>query len=360
MPASATSTEPARALPADGHAALVATVQRNCDLTDAHHADGKSLCTYLLGMREYFRWESGLALGQAPERVELSGWIAERESRWELLRDEDAVFSPLPLAGGVDPFDEGRANQHLAGLGLVYGAGLGLFGAPLFFLAERRSDQLRDGTRVIVAGGELARGFVAAPAASRGGTVIVRLDALRRWLWTQVEAARRGPAGNAFAAALRAYGDPADPATVERMAKGEAETLILHELGELKAAALLGPEWETMLAAMQDRRTELLMRAVRDLLADCLVTLPALVERRADASLNFWLANFDGLRRVLAPDLAAACGADRPRVDHAALDRAARLGRKAWYAVADDLLSNWRRGGNKALQARAAVLSSAG
>jgi len=350
----------AQALAADGLTALVAAVQRNCDLADAHHADGKSLCTYLLGMREYFRWETRLPLGKAPERAALSCWIAQREAHWELLRENgSARFAPLPLADGIDPFDDERVNRYLASQGIVYGAGIGLFGAPLFFLAERESDQLRDGARVIVAGTELARGVVAPPAASRGDTVIIRRDALRRWLSTRIEGAQRGPADNAFGTALRAYGDPADAATVERMAHGETETLVLHELGELRAAALLGEEWETMLAGIDDRRTELLVRAVRDLLADCLVTLPALTERQAAASLQFWRANFDGLRRVLAPDLATAFGAPLSRIDLAALDRATRVGRKTWRAVADHLLTEWRRGGNAALQARAAALSAA-
>jgi hypothetical protein len=301
-----------------------------------------------------------LPLGEAPERSALAGWISDREQRWERLHDAGATaFAALPLEGGLDPFDETEANGRLAGHGLVYGAGIGLFGAPLFFLAACESDKAREGARVIVAGTELARGFMAPPAVSRGDTVIVRRDALRRWLWTRTEAARRGPAENAFGAALRAYGDPADAATVERMAEGEIETLILHELGELQAATLLGTDWEQMLCGIDDRRTELLVRAVRDLLADCLVTLPALVRRQADASLNFWLANFDGLRRMMAPDLAVAFGGQPPRIDHAALERAAQRGRDVWREAADDLLSNWRRGGNTALRARAAVLPAA-
>ena len=357
MPASATSTESGRSLPAARHAALVAAVQRNCDLADAHHADGKSLCTYLLGMREYFRWETGLPLGQSPERARLSGWIAERESRWEAMRDEGATFVPLPLADGLDPFDEASVNECIAGERLAYGAGIGLFGAPLFFLGECRLRLARDGARVIVAGDELARGFNAPPAVSRGGLVIVRLDALRRWLWTRVETARHGPPGQAFVTALRAYGDPEQPATVERMAEGETETLILHELGELQATALLGPDWESMLAGVEDRRTELVVRAVRDLLADCLVTLPRLVEARAEPSLHFWLAGFDGLRRSLAPALALAFGRRPQPLDLLAVDRAARVGRKSWSAVAHDMLSDWQRGCHPALRQRVATLT---
>ncbi len=355
------STDSPCAPAAGEHAALVEAVQRNCDLADAHHADDRSLCTYLLGMREYFRWETGLPLGQAPERAALARWLADRESRWEALREEGAAkFVDLPLAGGIDPFDDASANRCLAAHGLVYGAGIGLFGAPLFFLARRQGQQWRDGARVIVAGTELARGSVAPPAASRADTVIIRLDAMRRWLAMQAEAAQRSAADSAFAAVLRSYGDPADSETVERMTNGETETLVLHELGELKAAAILGDEWERMLAGIDDRRTELLVRAVRDLLADCLVTLPVLIERRADASLHFWRAGFDGLRRVLAPELASPFATQPSRVDLATLARAAQLGRKTWRAVADDLLSQWRGGGNLALRSRVAALSASG
>jgi hypothetical protein len=360
VPPSATSTDPAQPLRADERAALVAAVQRNCDLADAHHADGRSLCTYLLGMREYFRWEARLPPGTAPDRQRLSAWIAEREGRWEALREQAGAFVPLPLDDGFDAFDEASVNHRLTGSGLVYGAGVGLFGAPLFFLAEARSEQERDGVRVIVAGEEFARSIVAPPAASRDGAVTVRLDALRRWLFTRFEAARRGPADTAFMAALRAYGDPADAATVARMAEGEAETLVLHELGEQQAGEQLGAEWKAMLAGIADRRTELAVRAVRDLLADCLVTLPTLAERQALASLNFWRSSFDGLRRELAPELMSAFGAPAPDIDLVQLDRSARTGRARWRATAEALLSSWRRGGPAALQSHATSLSGQG
>ena len=44
-----------------GMAALVQAVQTNCDIADARHARDVSLCTYLLGMREFYRWECGAA-----------------------------------------------------------------------------------------------------------------------------------------------------------------------------------------------------------------------------------------------------------------------------------------------------------
>ena len=227
---------------------------------------------------------------------------------------------------------------------------LGLFGAPLFFLATRDAEELRDGARVIIADRELARGCVAAPAASRQGTVIVRLDALRRWLWTRAEASQRNAHERTFAAAMSAYaksGDAAD--TVERMARGESETLVLHELGELRAAPLLGTQWEEMLEAIDDRRAELTLRALRDLLADCLVTLPQLVARDAHASLLFWFATFDGLRRALAPSIVDAYRIDEGRVDAVALAHATQAVGEEALATALDLCAAWRDGGAAAV-----------
>lgn len=332
-----------------GHelATLATAVQFNCDLGDALHAREKSLCTYLLGMREYFRWSAGLPLGAAPDRGRLSEWISQREQQWDALRDQEAAtYADLPLAGGIDPFDEARANSDLQAIGLVYGAGLGLFGAPMFFLAQCESDQLRDGVRVIVAGAELARGITAAPAVSRNNTILVRSDALRRWLWTRTETALHGPRDNAFALALRAYGADADvEAAVTAMAAGEAETLVLHEMGELRAGRLLGTEWEEMLLEVGDRRTEVVIRAVRDLLADCLVTLPHLTARTATRSLLFWQANFDGLRRALAPELAESCRMVSGTLDFDLLERTVESCRQHWEQRACELLAGWRKGG---------------
>lgn len=340
--------------------ALATVVQANCDLADALHAREKSLCTYLLGMREYFRWSEQLPLDALPDRARLSEWIAQRERQWDALHERsDARYGDLPLAGGIDPFDEDAVNRELRQTGLVYGAGLGLFGAPMFFLAQRESEHLRDGARVIVAGRELARGIAAAPAASRGATIVVRTDALRRWLWTRAETAQHGAHDTVFARALRAYAAGADAAAaVDCMARGETETLVLHELGELRAGQLLGNGWEEMLLAMDDRRAEVVLRAVRDLLADCLVTLPALAARRANASLLFWMAGFDGMRRALAPELSESFHPDADRVDFAAVASAANRGRKLWSDLAFDLLSAWHRGGAEAVRSETERLAA--
>ncbi len=325
-------------------AELVAAVQRNCDLADAAYAQNLSMCIYLLQMREFFRWERGLPLDAPPDRGEVGRWIASREAHWDSLTDApEPAFAPLPLGGGVDAFDEDAANARLRSSGLVYAAGLGRFRRPEFVLAERVQSQSREGATVLVTGREHARGMNPPMAASRGDQVLVRRDVLRRWLGTRVELSRQRPGAEGLGAALDAWriGDADPQSALERIADIETETLILHELGERRAAALLGPQWEEMLVSLEHPRAEIVARAVRDLLADCLLTLPALLERGATGSVHFWFANFEGMRRHLAPALPGAYARWRAG-ETAALADALDAGAEHWLAQARRLLAAWQ------------------
>lgn len=320
-----------------GMAPLLEAVQRNCHIADARHARDMTLCTYLLEMREFYRWEHDLPPGVSLPREEIGRWIAEREALWESLADED--FRPLPLADALhEPFAAGAVNQRLLPAGLVYGAGVGRFGKPHFFLARLERAASEDDLTVLVCGCEYARDLTAIPAALQGGTVIVRREALRQWLWEKVEAwgVKRQP--GPMARALAAYGYQGDPAgALARMTERETETVILHERGEHAAGRLLGPAWEEMVAGFATRRAELVARAVRDNLADCLATLPALLAQADDASLHFWFANFDGLRREHFPRLAAAYA--KVSDGDAPLRAAVAMGAEHWLSAARRLMS---------------------
>jgi len=132
---------------------------------------------------------------------------------------------------------------------------------------------------------------------------------------------------------------------VTRMVQLQAETLILHELGEARAAALLGSDWPVMRQALNDRRTELYVRAARDLLADCRVTLPVLLQRGAPSSLHFWFANFEGLRAELAPGLERAYAAYGAGDGGQALAQACLDGAAHWQAVCEQVLAQHRAHG---------------
>ena len=285
---------------------LVDAVQANCHIADARHAGDLTLCTYLLEMREFYRWEHGTAFTEQPPRAEIGAWIAEREALWESFADAD--FLPLPITGRqFEPFDSTTINEVLAPHGLVYGAGVARFGKPQFFLGELKRLEQRNGLRILVAGCEYARNLAAAPATLLDATIQLRQESLQRWLWGKFEAWGLKKPGGALHATLRAYGFDLDPqAALARMTAAESETLILHELGEFEAGQLLGGEWPDMCSDFTSRRAELVARALRDNLADCLVTLPTLLDRGAATSIHFWVSNFDGLRRELFPGLTHA------------------------------------------------------
>ncbi|MDP3699351.1 MAG: hypothetical protein Q8R72_00435 [Hylemonella sp.] len=322
--------------------ALVEAVQTNCHIADASHAADMTLCIYLLQMREFYRWELGLPALQPMAREAVGAWLSAREALWDGL--EGQAWRALPLPGGsVDPFDVASINAALAPQGLVYGAGYTAPGRASFFLAALESARLREGVLVRVSGREYARGLSSPPAALQDGTIYLRQESLQRWLWEKYEGwTLRRPEG-AFKRALDAHGYAQEgEAAVPRMAQAQAETLLLHELGEAQARTLLGADWSVMRQGLNDRRTELHVRAVRDLLADCRVTLPTLLQRGDAAALHFWFANFEGLRAEFAPGLARAYEAYEAGDGGQALARALDEGARHWQALCEQVLALYR------------------
>lgn len=338
--------------PAQPHAALMAAVQTNCHIADARHAADLSLCIYLLQMREFYRWEHGLAFGVALDRAAVGQWIAEREALWS--RIEHRPWVPLPIGEHeFDADDVEAVNAVLMPQGLVYGAGLAGAGRPTCFLAALDDEQRREGgLRLQVCGHEYARGLFAPPAALVGRrTIVLRRESLARWLWEKFESFNVRRNEGALKALLEASGlrENADfTAALPRLVDDLSETLVLHELGECRAAAWLEPGWAAMRMALEHRRTDLHVRALRDHLADLEVTLPALVERQDAAALHFWFANYDGLRAQLFPALtqgyAAWCGGD----DGRSLLTAAQAGAAHFRVLATQVLQLHRQLGRRA------------
>ncbi len=291
-------------------AALIGAVQTNCHIADARHAQDLSLCTFLLQMREFHRWERGLPLDAPLVRAEVGAWISRREALWAKLEERDFVEVPLPgSTRAFAPFDVEALNAALEPAGWVYGAGWAGAQRPAFFVAELQ--ELRrieaEGLVVQVCGREWARGLFAPPAALSGDTIVLRRESMARWLWEKFEVFGLKRADGPFKAVARAYDLERDfLAGLPRMLDEQAETLILHEIGEHRAGRRLGPAWGEIRLALDERRSELLLRAVRDHLADLGTTLPALLERADAVSLHFWFAGYDGLRKQLFPGLADA------------------------------------------------------
>jgi hypothetical protein len=347
-------------------AALIEAVQTNCDIADARHAADLTLCTYLLQMREFCRWERGLPFGAVLARAEVGEWIARREQRWAELADRDFAALPLPgaAAAAVDPFAVDVVNQRLLPLGLLYGAGTALGGQAVFFLAQCHAIGTREGLRVQQAGREFARGLAAPPAALASGSdgpIVLRRESLARACWERYEAfALRPVAGSAFDAVVQAYGfeDDGFDAALPRWLEDHVEIALLHELGEHRAGRRLGPQWRALRRSLPSRRAEQQASAVRDHLADLGTTLPTLLARDATPSLHAWFAAYEGMRAALYPALAQAGRAWRGGDGAAALERAIERGREHFTALAARLLALHEQGGSSAPGAIASLLDS--
>jgi hypothetical protein len=318
---------------------LSSVVQHNCDISDARHAGDYGLCTFLLKMREYYRWENELPFARALPKDELGDWLQTREQQWDGIETEE--FAPLPLARGeLDPFDADAANDELLPQGYVYSAGFGRFHKPAFFLGRLLRIEARAGFKILVSSCEYARELAAPPAMLQGHTIYLRQESVRRYLWEKIEEWQWRKQDNAMARALASYDFIADTeAALQRMADNEMETMILHEVGEAMAGELLRDPWHEMAVSVARTRGEPIARAVRDLLADCLSTLPGLLECSNLPALHFYFATFDAPRRQLFPQALEAyehflrCGTlDR-------LGHVVREGKERWLATAKGLLA---------------------
>jgi len=343
---------------------FVADVQDNCDIADARHAADLPLCTYLLQMREFYRWASGRPFGAPLPRDAVGSWIAEREALWEPLQDQP-FRQPVVDGTAFDPFDTPAVNAALAPHGLLYGAGLAGARRPVFFVAALHGRGSRDGAEIVVGERELARGLLALPAALADEhgrpQVVLRRDAIARWCWQRYEAyALRPDRAGALGRVVAGLGLDRDfDAALPRWVDLQAELALLHEIGELHVGRRLGPGWGEMLLALPTRRGELLARALRDQLADLTGTLPALLERNDPLGLHAWFATYDGLREQLFPGLEDAyrawCGGD----SGGALRRACAIGRSHFEALAQALLLRHAQGDAAAGAAIEARLASA-
>jgi hypothetical protein len=83
-------------------ATLVQAVQTNCHIADARHAADLTLCTYLLQMREFYRWEQGLPLGAQP---------AARSHR-HLDRRARSTLARAGRSRTADPARDGRLSAR--------------------------------------------------------------------------------------------------------------------------------------------------------------------------------------------------------------------------------------------------------
>mgnify|MGYP001819162753 FL=1 len=322
-------------------------VRANCHIADAKHATDYTLCVYLLKMREYFRWERDIPFNAALPHKDLTHWLTQRESRWESLQEKE--FNPVPVLDRQhDPFDAEAINEVLSELGYVYSSGYGHNLKPMFFLGALESCTTHDGYTLVVSGREFARDLASPPAMSQGNTIFVRRESLRRMLWEKIEEWRWNRPANAMQSALDCYDfDTAIDQSLNAMTDNELRSALLHEIGEVQAGELLGSEWESMLASLSHSKAEIMVRAVRDHLADALSTLPGLLADMNIASLHFYMANMTNMRKQLAPQLVSAYEIWALSGDAQELEELAKESASHWQGLAEHILELYREQGHE-------------
>ncbi len=340
--------------------ALIEAVQRNCDIVDARHGSDYGICTYLLKMRERYRWERGLPLGARLAKDEVGDWLTAREAHLETL--EQADFDALAVGGQlIDPFDAEAVNAGLAGAGLVYSAGLVDGARPHFFLADLEYEQRAEGGFLLrVSGQELARCLNAPPAMSRGSTIFLRRESLRRQLWEKYESWLWSRPQNAMARAIAHY--PFDTAlddALDAMTRAEMAVIEAHERGEHQAGLDLGEGWEAMLLDLSLTPAEIMARAVRDHLADCTHTLPMLIGGRREPSLHLFMGNLGAMRKQLFPSLQRAYGDWLSSGDVSVFRGPIKDGAEHWLRLARRMLALHERHGGGAAKPIAAEVEAA-
>jgi hypothetical protein len=317
---------------------LAHAVQHNCHISDARHGADYSLCVYLMKMREYYRWEKGLPYGAALAKDHVGSWLQAREQLWEELAD--AELAPIEIdSDHFDPFDAEGINARLEPHGLVYSGGLGSQGKPHFFLGDLEQRRSTGDYSVFVVAGEYARDLTAPPAMTLGQTIFLRRQSLRRLLWEKLESWRWSRPDNALGRAFACYDfENALDESLDAMADREIDSVLLHEEGEYEAGVRLGDGWNEMLMGLLYTPAELMARAVRDHLADCLITLPTLAAEGDDASLHFYMGNLTHMRKEIFPSLQHAYEGWGRTDERQPILAVAEAGRSHWEQLAQAMI----------------------
>ncbi len=318
--------------------ALLHAVRHNCHIADAAHAGDYTLCTYLMKMRELYRWEHDLPLEAELDSSKVGDWVRARETWWESIEGES--FQPLPLDDmQIAPFEHDEVNAVLTPTGFVYSSGLGKQAAAHFFLAELLEKREFDHFSVLISGREWARDLVSPPAMTRGNVIFLRRESLRRLLWERVQEWRWNRCDSPLGRALEYYGLDDDlQGGLERLVDDQMESVLLHEIGEVEVGQEIEDDWQALLLATAGRKAELQLRAIRDNLADAVSTLPALVEAGRPELLHFYFGTLGPMRRYLSPTLQDAYQQWRDSGDIDRLAIAAGGAKAHWKQLMDDIL----------------------
>jgi hypothetical protein len=310
---------------------IVRQVLHNCAISDARYAGFYSICGLALRLRDLYKWEKGLAPWVEEEPPVVLDWIGRKEEEWEKLVESD--FRPINILGrSYDPFDTAGINAILEPLALFYGAGYVYSLKPSFFLADLDEKRRVDGFEVYYLGRERARDLLTVAALAQDDRILIRKDSAKLFLWDKIFFIKKS-GRPALKFALENYGLEMQDAkglhnAFARISEDEAESYVYHELGEIRDTDFDRNAWRDMIAAFPHTPIELLIRSVKDILADTneYGKLRYITREKKNASLGFFAAFLDGLRKVLFPEIIEAFGEFAETRDWQIVERAVDAG----------------------------------
>jgi hypothetical protein len=283
----------------------------NCDISDARHAGIYSVCGLAMRLRDLYKWERRMAPWQEDEAAAVLDWIGVKEDLWENLLEAD--YRHLSMGEEeFEPFDTQNINAMLAAHRFFYGAGYAHNLKPTFVLADIDRQETVAGHKVCYLGREHARDLLTLPAFSQDGAVILRTEAARMFLWDQIvyisNSGRR-----ALDLALTACGLPDSRTPTIRqhfdiVFRVQQHIHLRHEIGELEESVFDRKIWQALLADHPHTAVELLIRTLKDLLADTGPhgALTNLLKDRDTAALGLYMAFGNGINRLLSHELICA------------------------------------------------------
>ena len=283
-------------------------VQGNCDISDAAYCGAFSLCSFLLLIRNYYKWFHGLEPWEEGDSADTLEWIEERENLWEGLESED--YSRIDVDGAsLDPFDLDPINGALGNNNLIYSAGYSYGLKPTFFMADVENKTTMEGIDIYFLGREYARDMPAAPALRQQNRIYVRRESARFYLYDRISERYMSKKATMLWAmkqyGVESYKDLRNK--LDAIAETEIRNMAYHEIGEALEDSF-NEVWSETISRFSATSVERFLRSLKDVLAD---THPRgmvrrMIEDRNAPSLGIYAAFLDGFQKLLFPQILGA------------------------------------------------------
>jgi len=325
---------------------LIATISRNCNISDAKDNGIYSMCMLFMRLRNLFKWENGIEPWEEVDPPLLLDWIAQKEDEWAGLAMRE--FLPIPCGNGViDPLDVHQVNSFLLPQNLLYGAGLGKALKAVFFVAHIVESRTECGCQVKVLGKEEARELDSPFALRQDNTIFFRTEPYRYFFWDRVmdtDSSKKV----ALRQALTVYEllDKSGKINVEKfkeefdfIVNQEMTPIIRHEVGEILDQTLTSNTLTTLVSTFPGTVIELLARSIKDALADLHDEgmLGWIIGKQRRSSLGFYLTFIDGFRKLLVPEINGASTTFWQTGDWEIVDAARQTARNNCRSIARQL-----------------------